>query len=313
LKLPGGGKNGRARFQPPGCSVEGLSGMKSAEMDKPEETFRRFVEIVKALRNPDGGCPWDLEQNHQTLRPYLIEESYEVLEAIDRADDRELKEELGDLLLQVVLHAQVATDRKAFDITDVINAIADKMVRRHPHVFGSTSVAGSSEVLKNWELIKTEERNKKESGKKASLLDGVPAALPALLRAQRIGEKASRVSFDWDNAENVWAKVQEELSELREAIDALGEKVEKAQTTAPPSRALEKQRHLESELGDVLFSLCQLGRWLGASAEDCLRGTIERFLSRFQRMEATADKPLSELSIDELEERWQQAKRDLSE
>ena len=287
--------------------------MKSAEMDKPEETFRQFVEIVKALRNPDGGCPWDLEQTHQTLRPYLIEESYEVLEAIDRADDRELKEELGDLLLQVVLHAQVAADRKAFNIDDVVNAIADKMVRRHPHVFGSTSVAGSSEVLKNWELIKTEERNKKDSTKRASLLDGVPAALPSLLRAQRIGEKASRVSFDWDSVEGVWLKVQEELGELRDAIDALGEKVEKAQTTAPPKRSVEKQQHLESEIGDLLFSICQLGRWLGASAEDCLRGTIERFLARFQLMEKTTSRPLSELNVDELEALWQQAKKDIAQ
>ncbi len=274
-------------------------------MSKP---FDRFVEIVAALRNPEGGCPWDLEQTHQTLRPYLIEEAYEVLEAIDSGDDKELCAELGDLLLQVVLHAQLASERKAFDISAVAEGVADKMVRRHPHVFGDVNVKGSAEVLKNWEMIKTEERAAKGPDKPPSVLDGIPAALPALLRAQRVGEKASRVGFDWPDTNGVWEKVREEIAELEAAMSGLKETITQALTTAPKGRDPKLQKDLEGELGDVLFSLCQLGRWLGVSAEDSLRGTIQKFFTRFHYIERSADKPLKEMSLEELDRLWEKSK-----
>jgi len=280
-------------------------------MSNPEASFKHFVEIIRQLRDPNGGCPWDLEQTHLTLRPYLIEESYEVLEAIESGSDQELREELGDLLLQVVLHAQIAKDRKSFDIGDVTDAVAEKMVRRHPHVFGSLSVESSGEVLKNWESIKAAERGKKKQDEKASLLEGVPAALPALIRAQRLGEKASRVNFDWDEPESVWKKVLEELGELEEAIALLKLKTNKALTTAPRDREPELQEKVEGELGDLLFSICQLARWLGVSAEDSLRGTIKRFTERFQHLEKASARPLSELGIEELDRLWEEAKQAL--
>lgn len=277
-------------------------------MSKTENSFKDFVEIIRRLRDPNGGCPWDLEQTHLTLRPYLIEEAYEVLEAIESADDQELRDELGDLLLQVVLHAQLGSERKAFDIEQVIDSVAKKMIRRHPHVFGSLSVETSNEVLKNWEAIKAEERGGKQAERKASVLEGVPAALPALIRAQRLGEKASRVGFDWDSKEGVWKKVIEELGELEEAMALLKEKATKALTTAPKERDPKIQQQVESEVGDLLFSVCQLSRWLGMSAEDSLRGTIERFVSRFQHVEELAPKPLDEMKIDELDALWEKAK-----
>ncbi len=263
------------------------------------ERFLRFVEIVRALRNPDGGCPWDLEQTHLSLRPYLIEEAYEVLEAIDEGSDKQLADELGDVLLQVVLHAQVADDRKAFAIDQVLEAVSEKMIRRHPHVFGDVAVANSGEVLRNWEKIKSDERiANAEPEEKKSLLAGVPPAMPALLRAQRLGEKAAKVSFDWSDIAGVRAKVSEELTEL----DA-----ELAAYAAAPDRAAARPR-VEEELGDLLFSLCQLARWLGVNAEDSLRSASGRFVSRFEQMEALATGPISELSSAEMEALWERAK-----
>ena len=267
------------------------------------ERFLRFVEIVRALRNPDGGCPWDLEQNHLSLRPYLIEEAYEVLEAIDEGSDKQLADELGDVLLQVVLHAQVADDRKAFTIDQVLEAVSEKMIRRHPHVFGDVSVTGSGEVLRNWEKIKSDERiaNAEPEAKK-SLLAGVPPAMPALLRAQRLGEKAAKVSFDWSEIVGVRAKVAEELAELD---------VEIASYVAASERSAARPR-VEEELGDLLFSVCQLARWLGVNAEESLRSASGRFVSRFERMESLAERPMSELSSAEMEALWERAKALLS-
>ncbi len=277
------------------------------------ELFTELVEVIRKLRDPNGGCPWDLEQTHQTLKPYLIEETYEVLEAIDEGDHKEFCAELGDLLLQVVLHSQIAKDSKTFSIDEVIKAVTEKMIRRHPHVFGESKLSNSAEVLKNWEALKSAE--KKEAGKeeslKKSLFDGIPKSLPALVRAQRIGEKATRANFDWDNTMQVWEKVQEELKELSEVISALDLTHKNPQTTAPTDREHAIHLHLEEEMGDLLFSLTQLSRWLGVSAENALRATIDKFFARFNHMEENSQISLDKMNKQELDVLWQSAKKSL--
>jgi MazG family protein len=263
-------------------------------MTKPNR-FQALTETIAKLRDPKDGCPWDIEQTHQSIRQYLLEETYEVLEAIDSKDDQELQSELGDLLLQVMLHSQIAKDRNAFDIDNVVDAINEKMIRRHPHVFGDTSVENSREVKKNWEEIKLKERSKKTG--KPSLLEGLPLTMPALGLAQRIGEKAAKVNFDWPDIRGVIAKVREELTELEEELDN--------------TKVIKKER-LEEELGDVFFSLCQLARHLEISSEDSLRNCCRRFVERFQMMESQIDTPLSKLSIEDLEKAWKKAKETLS-
>lgn len=266
--------------------------------------FTRFVEIVRSLRDPISGCPWDLKQSHQSLRPYLIEETYEVLEAIDRGNDQEICEELGDVLLQVVLHAQLANERKAFSIDDVAQAISEKMIRRHPHVFGDTTVKDEKEVLTNWEQLKLSERKEKQGIKNhepdhASALDGVPAQLPALLRAQRLGEKASRVGFDWEALNGVWHKVQEEMQELEHEL---------ANTGTPPNETAQHKARLEHELGDILFALCQLARWIDLDAEGSLLAACKRFSGRFRVMEQQLPEPLSEVTPKDWDNAWNKAK-----
>lgn len=263
------------------------------------EIFAKFVEVVKQLRNPDGGCPWDLEQTHETIRQYLIEETYEVLEAIDAKDDTEFVAELGDLLLQVVLHSQIARDRKAFSIDDVVRGITEKMIRRHPHVFGEKKVGSSDEVLTNWERSKLAEKS--DSNKSA--LSGVPVAMPALVRAQRLGQKAARVTFDWPTLGRVFDDVVEEINELKVELEK-----EKLLEVTQPEKA-HPTHPVQDELGDVLFSLCQLSRWLGFSAEDALRGASDKFSARFAHVEQNAPKPLPELSLEELEGLWDAAKK----
>jgi MazG family protein len=266
------------------------------------EIFTAFVEVVRRLRDPNGGCPWDLEQDHNSLRPYLLEEAYETLEAIEQKDDSELVKELGDLLLQVVLHAQVAKDRRAFDIGAVVSGISEKMIRRHPHVFGDKTVNSASEVLKNWEQIKQSEKPKEDQ----SALSGVPKAMPALLRAQRLGEKAANNHFDWENAAEVVEKIHEELNELQAELS----QVELAVTSSKLSS--DQSTRIKEELGDLLFALVQLSRKLGFSAEDALHGCSDRFAARFKTMESLirqGEKPLAERTADELEALWQNAKR----
>jgi MazG family protein len=249
------------------------------DLDEAETAFRELVSVIRALRTPGTGCPWDLEQNHRTLRPYVIEEAYEVLDAIDRGDDRALREELGDLLLQVVLHAQVASDRGVFSIAEVIQDIAQKMVRRHPHVFGTTQVSGSTEVVRNWEQIKAAEKG--AAGRAVSAAEAlarIPDALPALLRAHRLGEKAARGHF----AE---ASLADELSNAREKLAALGSAVQ------PDREQGAAHAGLECELGDLLFSLCQVARRLGLSAEDSLRAANRRFVESCRNQEAIRENP----------------------
>jgi tetrapyrrole methylase family protein/MazG family protein len=248
----------------------------------------RLVDVMKRLRSP-GGCPWDREQTHESLKPYLLEEAYEVLSAIDMHDDEELKEELGDLLLQIVFHAQLADEENRFSIDDVAESIVKKLIRRHPHVFSEVKVNGSEEVLQNWEKIK------KDEGKK-SALDGVPPTLPALLKARRVQEKAKRVGFDWDNAEGAFEKVVEEVNELKKAI------VEGKKGT------------VEEELGDVLFSIVNVSRFVDVDAEDSLRKTIHKFMVRFQyiekKIEKHGKKPLEHHSLGELDHLWEKAKHE---
>ena len=252
--------------------------------------FEELVRIMHQLRAP-GGCPWDREQSHDSIKRYLIEESYEVVEAIEAHDDGELCTELGDLLLQIVFHAEMASETQRFGIADVIQAISEKMVRRHPHVFGDVAVSGAEEVLRNWSRIKAEERRDSDD---ASALAGVPRAMPALLRAQRLGEKAAHAGFDWTTAQGVLAKLREELDEIDAAL-------------ASGDRAA-----TQAELGDLLFAATSLARHLDGSAEDALKQAADRFERRFRHMEAAlsgAGNELRDASAVELDAMWETAKR----
>lgn len=254
------------------------------------ELFRELVEVMARLRG-ENGCPWDREQTSESIKPYLVEETYEVLEAIDEQDPAKLKEELGDLMLQIVFHAQMAQEAGAFTIHDVLAAITDKLIRRHPHVFGEVKAETAQEVLFNWEQIKQTERRQAEG--QASLLDGVPRELPALLRAHRLQEKASRVGFDWKEAQEVFRKVEEELHELR---------------TAMQGQAADR---VEAELGDLLFALVNLSRFLAVNPEEALRKTIARFIARFRYIEeelARRGRKLGQTSLEEMDALWAEAK-----
>lgn len=251
-------------------------------------SFEAFQEIIAHLRAPDG-CPWDLEQTHQSLRAHLLEEAYEALAAIDSEKPVKMAEELGDLLLQIVLNAQIANEEGEFSMADVLRGIHAKIIRRHPHVFGEVHVDGVGGVLKNWEKLKADERagnGEQEQG----LLGGVPQALPALIQAQEYQERAARVGFDWPEIEGVLDKINEEICEVRGASDAT---------------------ELTDELGDLFFALVNLARWKHIDAESALRGTNARFKRRFAYVEAGAkkiSKKLSEMTIDEMENLWQEAK-----
>ncbi len=282
-------------------------------MPKPPENLREFsslVKVVECLRGPDG-CPWDKEQTHASLTRYAIEEACELAEAIDGGSDAEMRDELGDCLLQVVLHAEIARQRGAFDIQDVVQTLSEKMVRRHPHVFGDVQVGSSGEVLTNWAEIKAmEEKTKRAAGAGAGaagagavsagdtnhskkteathpLSKGIPASFPALLSAQKIGERTTKHKFDWSNAMQCWNKVREEIGELQEQLEQLP-----PSGTLPAPAVVDTRAELsalrdriEAELGDVLFSLAQLARHLGLDSEQALRKCNTRFEQRFVRMQ----------------------------
>lgn len=284
-------------------------------MSETKDFFSEFIEVVRALRHPQTGCPWDLEQTHESLRPYLVEECYETLEAIEAKDDKELLTELGDVLLQVVLHSQVASERGAFTIDDVIKTVSEKMIRRHPHVFGETKgeVKSASEVIHRWEAIKHAER-KDGNGKKTtppSRLDGVPTSLPALIRAQRLGEKASKANFDWRNVSDVWAKIKEELAELEAEIRPMVQQNDMGKPAVSAPTKLDKHS-VTHELGDVFFALAQLARKLDLGAEDSLRECCSRFTSRFNELERALGDRLFTTSDEDLEAEWQRAKKRLA-
>ncbi|MEO6991952.1 MAG: nucleoside triphosphate pyrophosphohydrolase [Candidatus Baltobacteraceae bacterium] len=250
-------------------------------------TWDGLVEVMARLRR---SCPWDREQTHRSLLPYLIEETYEVVDAVENANDNELLEELGDLLLQIVFHAQLATERGKFSIADVVDALANKMIRRHPHVFGDRTVANVAEVWANWEQLKSEEP---AAQTRTSRLDGIPKGLGAIQRGQKMQEKAARVGFDWPNVEGVRDKLSEELVEL-----------EIARRAGDPNG-------VRDELGDVLFTAVNLARALGVDAEGAMRQANEKFSRRFRYMERRAQsdgRTLGDLSLNELEELWQLAK-----
>ncbi|HEY1417917.1 MAG TPA: nucleoside triphosphate pyrophosphohydrolase [Myxococcaceae bacterium] len=264
-------------------------------MDRTGEAVERLVEIMRTLR-AEGGCPWDRAQDIRTLRPYLVEETYEVLDEMDRVGEggpwRALCEELGDLLFQIVFHAQLARELGEFDLADVASAISDKIVSRHPHVFEGKKVGGAEEVLQNWARLKAEERRRKH-GREGSVLDGVPTAAPALLRAERLTEKASRIGFDWPDLDGVRAKLVEELEELDGAL------------------ASKDPRTIEHELGDVLFSLANLARFTATPAEDALRAANARFTRRFHAVEEglrARGVPFGTATLAEMDALWQEAK-----
>ena len=261
------------------------------DTSKPEAAISRLLSIMDKLRDP-GGCPWDREQTLRTLTPYLLEEAHEVIEAIESGDADHHREELGDLLFQVVFQARIARDEGKFDFAAVCDAISEKLTRRHPHVFADVTVSGSGEVVKNWERIKAEERKEKGQAPR-SAIGGVPVSLPALVRAERLTEKAGAVGFDWPDAGAVLAKVREELAELEEAISGG-----------------QKQR-IEDELGDLLFAVANLGRFVKVHPEEALRGTLRRFESRFHFIEAALlerGRTPRESTLAEMDGLWTEAK-----
>ncbi|HMK57376.1 MAG TPA: nucleoside triphosphate pyrophosphohydrolase [Dissulfurispiraceae bacterium] len=252
------------------------------------DNFRKFVEIMSRLRSEDG-CPWDKVQTHESLKPYLIEETYEVIEAIDEKDPIKLKEELGDLLLQIVFHAQIAGDDGEFDINDVVEKISSKMISRHPHVFGDAKFDTPEEVTRQWQ-----ERKREEGKLRDSALEGVPKELPSLLRAQRLQSRAAKVGFDWANVDDVFGKLDEELKEFREAIEK------------------KDCNEIEDELGDIFFVLVNISRFVGVNAEEALRKTISKFISRFRYIEmkaADGGRRLTDMTLEEMDSLWDEAKK----
>jgi tetrapyrrole methylase family protein/MazG family protein len=252
------------------------------------DKFARLTAIMRRLRAP-GGCPWDAEQSHESLKRYLLEECYEVIEAIDKNDPEHLKEELGDLMLQPVFHAAIAEEKGEFTMDEVLDTICAKLVLRHPHVFGDQVVKTADEQVENWERIKKQEKGEERE----SALSGVPPHLPALLKAQKITEKAARVGFDWEHLDQVFAKVLEELHELEETMAAGDE------------------ARMEAELGDLLFAIVNLGRFLRLNPEEALRKTIARFSRRFAHIEDTMHArgvQMKEATLEEMELLWEEAK-----
>lgn len=257
--------------------------------------LERLVDVVAQLRHPETGCPWDLEQTQKSLIPYVIEEAYEVVDAIQVGERDAIAEELGDLLLQVVLQAQVASDNQDFDLATVANGIADKLIRRHPHVFGDVSVASTEEIHRNWDRIKAEEKGvPHEPHKLSPKLTKYNRTLPPLMAASKISVKAAKAGFEWEDVNGVWDKFHEELDEFHHAI------------------AHESKENQLAELGDLLFTLVNVARWHGLDPAEALQTTNRRFISRFQLVESVAEKPLGDYTLEELETLWQRAKAQLN-
>ena len=257
--------------------------------------FNEFVEIVKRLRRE---CPWDREQTNESIKAATIEEAYEVIEAIEKKNYEDLKSELGDLLLHVVFHTIIASEKSNFTIDDVIDSIREKLIRRHPHVFGEVKVSGSEEVKKNWEEIKLDEG-------RDSVLEGVPEMLPALQRAHRLQEKASKVGFDWEKKEDVWKKVIEEIEEMHEI-----EKVKSQKSKVKSDEEIYNQ--LENEIGDVFFALVNYARFLDVNPENALRRTNSKFIRRFAYVEEkikAMGKKLSDSNLKEMDFYWEESKK----
>ena len=249
--------------------------------------LQKLVEIMEALRAEDG-CPWDKKQTRETLKPYIVEEAYEIIEAIEENDPEKIKEELGDLLFQIIFQCQIGKERNEFTIADVIGKVSDKMTARHPHVFGEAEYKTTDEVISHWEVQK-----KREGKQRDSILEGVPKTLPSLLRAHRLQDRAARVGFDWENIDDVLAKFEEEIHEFRKALTE------------------KKQTHIADELGDIFFMLVNISRFIGINPEDALRKTISKFIRRFRYIEMKAseqEKPLPEMTLEEMDRLWDEAK-----
>ena len=256
-----------------------------------EDLFETLVEVIATLRG-ENGCPWDREQTHTSLKSTLIEETYETVEAIDSGDPSKLKEELGDLLLNVMLQAQIAAENQDFTVYDVIDTLTEKLIRRHPHVFGNVEVENADDVVNNWEAIKSQEAGYED---RKSVVDGIPDALPALLRGQKIQKRVARVGFDWDNISDVIEKVDEELTEVKDSM---------------------KENDLnaaEDEIGDLLFSVVNLCRFVDLQAEETLRKANRKFVNRFKRLESVFEKQgksLTDQTLAELDAVWERIKKD---
>jgi len=249
--------------------------------------FQELLKIMEALRS-EKGCPWDKEQTRESLKPFIVEEAYELIEAIDESDPEKIKEELGDLLFQIVFQCQIAKENNEFKVSDVIEKISKKMIARHPHVFGKADYKTADEVLLHWE-----EQKKLEGKMRESILEGIPKTLPSLLRAHRLQKRAAGVGFDWEKVEDVLMKLDEEMKEFREAFQT------------------KKQGEMEEELGDMLFMLVNISRFIGVNPEDALRKTIRKFISRFRFIETNAakqGKKLSDMTLSEMDSLWDEAK-----
>lgn len=258
--------------------------------------WQKLIDVVAKLRSPNGGCPWDLAQTPQSLIPYVIEEAYEVVDAIRCGEESAIAQELGDLLLQVVLQAQIASESGQFTIKEVTEGITEKLIRRHPHVFGDVAVESVEEVRQNWERIKAEEKgeNPKQQQLLSAKISRYARTLPPLTAGMKISKKAADVGFEWDKIEDVWEKFNEELTEFRYSIQH------------------ETKERQQEELGDLLFVIINLARWYDLDPAEALQGTNQRFIQRIVKMEAVTDRPLSDYSLEELEELWQQAKAKLA-
>lgn len=252
------------------------------------KNLEELIEVIRVLRS-ENGCPWDREQTHTSLRPNMIEEAYEAVDAIDEKDSAHLREELGDVLLQVLLHSQIASENGEFDIEDVAKELKDKLIYRHPHVFGNTKVSCADDVVVNWDKLKQEEKTERKSQ-----MDGISKAQSALMSAQKISKRAVKVGFEWDKVETLWDCVNSELKEFKEAV----EEADKS--------------HMEEEMGDILFAIVNLARWHKLDAEQCLITANRKFEKRFRKMEELATKPLTEYSFEEFDNLWKSAKKELS-
>ncbi|NMF67109.1 nucleoside triphosphate pyrophosphohydrolase [Brasilonema octagenarum] len=274
--------------------------METNQTERNAETLvalQKLIDVVAKLRSPDGGCPWDLEQTPQTLTPYVIEEAYEVVDAIKSGDQDAIAEELGDLLLQVVLQAQIASEYEQFSLKEVAEGISQKLIRRHPHVFGDVSVESVDDVRRNWEEIKAAEKGETsaDTQKLSYKLSRYTKKLPPLMATMKISQKAAAVGFEWENIDGVWDKFNEELTEFKQAL------------------AEETPERQQAELGDLMFSLLQVARWCNLDPEAALQGTNQRFIQRLQKMEVFAERPLTDYSLEELETLWQKAKVQLAQ
>jgi tetrapyrrole methylase family protein/MazG family protein len=249
--------------------------------------FQELLKIMEALRS-EKGCPWDKEQTRESLKPFIVEEAYELIEAIDESDPEKIKEELGDLLFQIVFQCQIAKENNEFKVSDVIEKISKKMIARHPHVFGKADYKTADEVLLHWE-----EQKKLEGKMRESILEGIPKTLPSLLRAHRLQKRAAGVGFDWEKVEDVLKKLDEELKEFKEALKT------------------KRQDEIEDELGDIFFMLVNISRFIGVNPEDALRKTISKFIHRFRYIEMNAaerGKKLSDMTLNEMDSLWDESK-----